>query len=83
MKSMGAASVRSSGFFISTMDAVAQEVRHEGFVNQQDTYYLNSYSVENMIDLISREDLNRFDNLFQKQTEIKRTGRAKIIDSLF
>ena len=36
-----------------------------------------------MIDLINREDLNRFENLMSKQTEIKRTGRAKVIDSLF
>ena len=36
-----------------------------------------------MIDLINREDLNKFENLMSKQTEIKRTGRAKVIDSLF
>jgi hypothetical protein len=66
MKSMGPATFQSSGFFVSTMDAVVQENRMEGFVNQQDTYYLNSYSVENMIDLVGREDLNKYENLFAK-----------------
>lgn len=80
---MGAASFRNGGFFASIMDAVYQDVRYEGFINQQDSFYLNSYAVENMIDLVSRENLNRFDNLFDNQTEIKRTGRAKVIDSLF
>jgi len=34
MRKMGAASFRSGGFFISTMDAVTQELRGEGFINQ-------------------------------------------------
>ena len=35
------------------------------------------------MDLIENEAPNRFDNLFSAQTDIKRSGRAKIIDSLF
>lgn len=66
MKQMGAASFKNKGFFVSTMDAVHQDVRHEGFINQQDCYYLNSYAVENIIDLVSRENLNKFNNLFGK-----------------
>jgi len=68
---------------MSTMDAVTQDLRSDGFINLQDSVYLDSYAVENMIDLVDREKLNQFDNLYAQQTEIKRTGRAKVIDHLF
>lgn len=58
-------------------------MREDGFINPIDTTYLESYGVENLINIIKREDMNRFQNLLDDQTEIKRYGRANAIDKLF
>lgn len=58
-------------------------MREDGFINNIDYIYLKSYAIEHLVDLLDREKFNRYDELMNKQTEITRVGRAKIIDSLF
>jgi hypothetical protein len=40
-----------------------QSIREEGFVNALDTVYLQSYAIENLMEVISREEQNRHTNL--------------------
>ena len=51
------------GYAMSLKDVPDQPKREEGFVNVTDQIYLKSYAVEVLIDLLSREHLNRFDDL--------------------
>ncbi len=50
-------------FYLTEKDAPMQEIREDGFINSFDRSYLDSYAIENMMDLISREELNRYDGL--------------------
>jgi len=60
-------------------------MRVEGFVNAVDCAYLKSYAIEHFSDLLEREKLNRFDNLFNQGDEFDiklgtRKHRAMVID---
>lgn len=52
-------------------------------MNLTDQAYLNQYALENLVDLIEREDLNVHPELMTHQRLIGRLGRAHIIDLLF
>ena len=57
------------------------EVRKEGFINATDQYYLNSYAMEQLIELLTRERINTFECLLDDT--MKRGLRAQAIDKLF
>jgi hypothetical protein len=63
-------------YHLTENDNPLAKIREEGFINTHDTVYLQSYAIENLMELISREELNRHPNLLFNQPEIKRLGRA-------
>jgi hypothetical protein len=61
---------KSQAYALSPADD--QLVRPDGFINAADSLYLKHYAIEHLIELISREHLNRFDCMYQYKQNINR-----------
>ena len=72
---------RSQAYALSPADD--QLVRPDGFINAADSLYLKHYAIEHLIELISREHLNRFDCMYQYKQNINRKQRALAVDLVF